>query len=38
MKEKYENIVSEIIEFEKADIIVTSGESAGSGETYLNLD
>lgn len=35
MKERYEEIVSEVITFEKADIIVTSPFSAGSNEIDL---
>jgi hypothetical protein len=40
MKERYEEIVSEVITFEKADVITTSGDSdnkysIGSGGGYM---
>lgn len=39
MKERYEEIVSEVITFEKADVITNSGDdknySAGSGGGYM---
>lgn len=39
MKERYEEIISEVIVFEKADVITSSiGEGGGSTPQSLNLE